>query len=106
MSHHFVDGAMKQSTRQFHKIFVNISKLSSMQCRKKLQSKTTKKRMNIANFMNIYTNIFTYIICDEITQNNNDSKNSILQHGRVVGKIFFVVFPTSGFPYLTLCPRQ
>ena len=28
-----------------------------------------QKRMNIANFINIYTNIYTYIICDE-----NDSK--------------------------------
>ena len=62
--------------------------------------------MNIANFISIYTNIFTYIICDEMTQNKNDSINSILQHGRVVGKNCFVVFPTSGFPYLTLCPRQ
>ena len=34
-----------------------------------LQLKITKKRMNIANFINIYTNIYTYIICDE-----NDSK--------------------------------
>ena len=41
-----------------------------------------------------------------MTQNKNDSINSILQHGRVVGKNCFVVFPTSGFPYLTLCPRQ
>ena len=28
-----------------------------------------KKRMNIADFMNIYRNIYTYIICEE-----NDSK--------------------------------
>ena len=34
-----------------------------------LQLKITKKRMNIANFINIYTNIYTYIICDK-----NDSK--------------------------------
>ena len=37
-------------------------------------------------------------------QNKNDSINSILHHGRVVGKNCCVVFPTSGFPYLTLCP--
>ena len=28
-----------------------------------------KKRMNITNFINIYANIYTYIICDK-----NDSK--------------------------------
>ena len=33
--------------------------------KKTLQLKKTKKRMNIANFINIYTNICTYIICDE-----------------------------------------
>ena len=41
-----------------------------------------------------------------MTQNKDSSINSILQHGRVVDKNFCVVFPTSGFPYLTLCPRQ
>ena len=40
-----------------------------------------------------------------ITQNKNDSINSILQHGGVVDNNCFVVFPTSGFPYLILCPR-
>ena len=41
-----------------------------------------------------------------MTQNKNDSKNTILQHGRFVDKSCCVVFPTSGFPYLTLCSRQ
>ena len=41
-----------------------------------------------------------------VIQNKNDSMNSILQHGRAVDKNCCVVFPTSGFPYLTLCPRQ
>ena len=41
-----------------------------------------------------------------MTQNKNHSINSILQHGRVVDKKSCVVFPTSGFPYLILCPRQ
>ena len=41
-----------------------------------------------------------------MTQNKNDLINSILQHGRVVDKNRFVVFPTSGFPNLTLFPRQ
>ena len=41
-----------------------------------------------------------------MTQNKIYSINSILQHGRVVDANCCVVFPTSGFPYLTLCPRQ
>ena len=41
-----------------------------------------------------------------MTQNKNDSINSILQHGRVVDKNCCVVFPTSGFTHLTLCLRQ
>ena len=41
-----------------------------------------------------------------MTQNKNNSINSIPQHGRVLDKNFCVVFPTSGFPYLILCPRQ
>ena len=40
-----------------------------MQCRKNTTAKDNKKRMNVANFTKIYTNIYTYIICDE-----NDSK--------------------------------
>ena len=41
-----------------------------------------------------------------MTQNENDSINSILQHDRILEKNCCVVFPTSGLPYLTLCPRQ
>ena len=75
----------------------------SMQCRKTLELMiTTKKRMNIDSYINIYTNIYV----TRMTQNKNDSINSILQHGRVVDKNCCVVFPTSGFPYLILCPRQ
>ena len=40
-----------------------------------------------------------------MNQNKNDSVNSILQHGRVVGNTYCVVFPTSRFSYLILCPR-
>ena len=63
-----MDRAMKQSTHQFHKIFFHISKCLACNAEKTLQLKIAKK-MNIANFINIYTNIYTYIICDE-----NDSK--------------------------------
>ena len=62
--------------------------------------------MNIANFINVYTNIYTFIVCDENDSKKIDSINSILQHGRVVDKNCCVVFPTSGFSYLALCPRQ
>ena len=41
-----------------------------------------------------------------MTQNKNDSINSILQHGRVVDKNRCVLFSISAFPYLTLCPRE
>ena len=36
-----------------------------MQCRKNIAVEDNKKRMNIVNCRNIYTNIYTYIICDE-----------------------------------------
>ena len=38
----------------------------SMQSRENITAESNKKRMNIANFLNIYTNIYFYIICDEI----------------------------------------
>ena len=41
-----------------------------------------------------------------LIQNQNDSVKLILQYGRVVGNNRCVVFSASGFPYLTLCPRQ
>ena len=50
---------MKQSTHQFHKIFVHISKCLACNAEKTLHLKITKKRMNIANFINICTNVYT-----------------------------------------------
>ena len=41
-----------------------------------------------------------------MAQNKNNSIKSVLQHGRVAYKNYCVLFPTSGFPYLILCPRQ
>ena len=64
-----MDCAISQSTLQFHKIFYHISKCLACNAEKTLQLKITKNRMNIAEFMNMYINIYTYIICDE-----NDSK--------------------------------
>ena len=53
--------------------------------------------------MQIYIPIL-YVI--RTTQNQNDSINSILQHGRVVDNNRYVLFPTSRFSYLILYPRQ
>ena len=41
-----------------------------------------------------------------LTQNQNESVNSILQYGRVVRKDCCVVFSASGFQYLILYHRQ
>ena len=57
-----IDSSISQNIFLYLKMF-------SMQCRKNITVEDNKKRMNIANFINIYTNIYTYIICDE-----NDSK--------------------------------
>ena len=65
ISHHLIDRAMKLSTHQFHKIFFHISKCLACSTEKTLLLKITKERIDIANFMNIYTTIFAYIICDE-----------------------------------------
>ena len=60
--------------------------------------------MNIANvYIYIYIPIL-YVM--RMTQNKNDSINSILQHGSVVDENCCVIFPTSGFQYLILCLRQ
>ena len=71
----------------------------AMQCRKNITVEDNQKRVNIVNFIDMYTNICTYIICDKNDQNKSDSINSIHQY-------CCVVFPTSGFPYLILRPRQ
>ena len=102
---------MKQSTCQFHKMFFHISKCLASNAEKTLQFKVTKIRMNIANLINIYIYIYIqiYILIlyvTRMTQNKNDSINLILKYGRVVDKNCCVPFPTSGFPYLTLCRRQ
>ena len=44
-------------------------KMFSIQCRKNITVEDNKKRMNMANFINVYANIYTYINCDK-----NDSK--------------------------------
>ena len=44
-------------------------KMFSIQCRKSITVEDNKKRMNITNFINTYTNVYTSVICDK-----NDSK--------------------------------
>ena len=81
-------------------------KMFSMQCRKNITVEDNKKRMNITNFINIYIQIYMPILfVTRMTQNKNNSINSILQHGRAVDNNCCVVFPTSRFPYLILCPK-
>ena len=55
-----MDRAIKQSAHQFHKTFFHISKCLAGNAEKTLKWKITKK-MNMANFINIYT----YNICDK-----------------------------------------
>ena len=58
-----IDSSISKNIFSYLKIF-------SMQCRKNFTVKDNKKRMNIAYYMSIiYTNIYTYIIC-----NGNDTK--------------------------------
>ena len=54
ISQHLMDRAMKQSTRQFHKIFFHISKCLACNAEKNITVEDNKKRMNRANFINIY----------------------------------------------------
>ena len=100
--HHLMDCAMRQSTHQFHKI-LSYLKMFSMQCRKRITVEDNKKRMNIVNFINIYTQIYIPILyVTRMSQNTNDSINSTLQHSRVAENNCCVLFPTSRFPYLIL----
>ena len=72
---------------------------------KNIAVEDNKKRMNIANFIKIYTNIYISILyVTRMTQNQNDSIYSILQRRRVVDNNCCIVFPTSRFPYLILSP--
>ena len=71
-----MDHAMKQSTYQFHKIFFHTSKCLACNAEKNITVEDNKKRMNITNFINIYTNIYiptSYVT--KMTQNKNDSIN-------------------------------
>ena len=60
---------VKQSTHQISQNIFSYLKMFSMQCRKIITVEENKNRMNITNFINIYINIYTCIICDK-----NESK--------------------------------
>ena len=53
----------------------------------------------------IYKIYIPILYVTRMTQNKNDSINAILQRGRVADNNCCVVFPTSRFLYLILCPR-
>ena len=57
-----MDSSISQNIFSYLKIF-------SIQCRKNITVEDNNKRMNITIFLNKYTNVYTYIICDK-----NDSK--------------------------------
>ena len=57
-----IDSSVSQNIFSYFRMF-------SMQCRKNIKIEDNQKASNIDNFINIYVNIYTYIICDE-----NDSK--------------------------------
>ena len=60
-----MENGFTMSTSISQKIF-SCLKMFSMQCRKNTAVEDNKKkRMNIANFINIYTKIYTYTICNE-----------------------------------------
>ena len=62
-----IDSSVSQNIFSYHKMF-------SMQCKKTLKLKIIKKRMNIASFINIYTNVYNYIFhMPGMTQNKNNS---------------------------------
>ena len=53
-----IDSSISQNIFSYLKMF-------SRQCRKNITVEDNKKRMNIANFKNTYTNTYTYTIWDE-----------------------------------------
>ena len=52
-----IDSSISQNTFSYIKMF-------SMKCRNNIAVENNKKSMKIADFINIHTNIYTYIICE------------------------------------------
>ena len=57
-----MDHALKRSTRRFHKTVFHISKFLACNAEKKNIIDEDNKKMNIAIFINIYTNIYIPIL--------------------------------------------
>ena len=53
-----MDRALKQSRSSFSENVCSYLKMFSMQYRKKITVEDNKERMNMANFINIYTNMY------------------------------------------------
>ena len=53
-----IDSSISQNIFSYLKMF-------SIEYRKNITVEDNKKRMNVANFININTNIYTYIVCDK-----------------------------------------
>ena len=57
-----MDHALKRSTRRFYKTIFHISKCLACNAEKKSITDEDNKKMNIAIFINIYTNIYIPIL--------------------------------------------
>ena len=64
-----LDGPIEAVHSSISQNIFSYLKIFNMQCSKNIKVEDSKKRMNITVFINIYANIYTYIICDK-----NDSK--------------------------------
>ena len=73
-----LDGSSYEATHSaISQIVFSYLKMFSMPCRKIITIEDNKKRMNITNFINIYTNIYIPILyVTKMSQNKNDSTNS------------------------------
>ena len=58
MDRAIIDSSISQNISSYLKMF-------SMQCRKIITVEDNRKGINIANFINIYSNIYAYIIYNE-----------------------------------------
>ena len=97
ISHHLMDCPIKQSSHQFHKIFFRISKCLGCNGEKSLEDKKRNEYSLLDKYICKY--IYLYYMRPEWL------KIKIIQSVQYCSMVT-VVFPTSGFPYLILCPKQ
>ena len=73
--HHITSWIVLWSNHIFNKCFFSYLKMFSTQCGKNIKAEDNKKTMNVANFINIYTNIYIpalYVMI--MTQNKRFNK--------------------------------